>query len=180
MRSFLIVLLFALVAAGCKSSASVSANDNDYSNYSEDVSSTLPTYPDYQDQLAQIKEPAESSDLAIDDQLEAIGRDLAAQNESEPYFDGYTVLVYSGIDRDAAFETQESLAELFPDLKPRMQYEQPRYLLKIGQYKHRVEAQKNYSLLKEDFPSARIIQDRIQRKDFQLNSGTDDNDEGEN
>ncbi|MDN3203980.1 hypothetical protein [Algoriphagus sediminis] len=180
MRGYLVVLLFGVVFVGCKSSANVNSTRSDFSNYTEDVSATLPDYPDYQDQLAQIEEPVESSDLAIDDQLAAIGRDLAAQNESEPYFDGYTVLIYSGIDREMAFETQESLEELFPDLNSRMQYEQPRYLLKIGQYKHRFEAQKNYSLLKETFPSVRIIQDRIQRKDFQLDSEKNDNDEGEN
>lgn len=163
---------------GCKTSSTTTASKVDYSGYSEDVKSSLPSYPDYQGQLDLTTEPQTSSDLAIDGKLAQLRMQTVRNNESEPYFDGYTVLVYSGVDRDAAFKAQEDLEEFFPDLKARMEYEQPRYLLKLGQYIHRIEAQKNYSLLKESFPVARIIQDRIQRKDFQIQNETDDYAEG--
>ena len=83
-------------------------------------------------------------------------------------------MVYSGLDRDLAFKTQEKISMLFPDVKPAIQYEQPRYLVKVGKYAYKVEALKTYHLIKTEFPSARIIQDRILRKEFTVPSQSND------
>ncbi|MHA7130528.1 hypothetical protein [Algoriphagus namhaensis] len=170
-----------ILMAGCKSSKTASSSSGaDYANYTEDLSESLPNYPDYQNELSQLTQKEGNSDLAIDEQLASVKQQLIRQNDSQPYFDGFTVLVYSGINRDAAFKAQEDLATNFPEIKSQMQYEEPRYLLKVGQYVHRFAAQKNYAMIKEAFPLARIVPDRIQRKDFQLPSATEEYDEGEN
>ncbi|NVK50213.1 MAG: hypothetical protein HWE09_10610 [Cyclobacteriaceae bacterium] len=164
----------------CKSGQSIVSGPESFAGYQEDLSASLPDYPDYEQQLESLPaiQPEESA-RAIDSQLDALARVQYEKNTSEPYFNGFRVLVYSGLNREEAFQTQEELAEAFPEIKAEMQYEQPRYLLKVGRYGYKVEALKVLYDIKTVFPSARIIRDRIQRKDFTLPSQTD-NAEGEN
>ncbi len=178
MRTFGLFALALILLASCKSSSNVPTGAEAYRGYSEDLSSSLTVYPDYEEQLNnQPVQQTQASALAVDEKLEERRKELVEQNESEPYFDGFTVLVYSGLNREEAFEAQEELEKDFPDLNAQMQYEQPRYLLKVGQYLYRFEAQKNYALIKEKFPTARIVLDRIQREDFKAKK---ENVEGEN
>lgn len=170
---WLLVLL--IVAASCKTSSSAVDSASSYENYSEDLSSSLPSYPNFEERKeAQIAPEPATSPQAIDNQLEQIAKQQYDKNKSEPYFNGYKVLVYSGLDRDLAFKTQEKISMLFPDVKPAIQYEQPRYLVKVGKYAYKVEALKTYHLIKTEFPSARIIQDRILRKEFTVPSQSND------
>lgn len=148
---------------------------NAFSTYQEDLSSSLPQYPDFRSVSEVATTPNSSNSVqSIDKQLDEVQRKFADKNKSEPYFNGYTVLVFSGIDRDKAFKTQDDLKLYYPDYTSEMQYQQPRYLVKLGKYTYKIEAQKVFSLLKEQFPSARIIQDRFQRKEYSAPS-TDQN-----
>ncbi|NVJ86409.1 MAG: hypothetical protein HWE15_08905 [Algoriphagus sp.] len=174
------ILAFVILGFSCTSSKTVVSSAESFANYQEDLSSSLPSYPDYKEQLEAIPAiPLEESPQAIDSKLAELGRLEYEKNTSEPYFNGFRVLVYSGLNRDEAFKTQEEMAEAFPEINAEMQYEQPRYLLKVGRYGYKVEALKVLYEIKSLFPSARIIRDRIQRKDFTLPSQTN-NAEGEN
>jgi hypothetical protein len=111
--------------------------------------------------------------------LQQVSARMIEKNNSEAYYSGYTILVYSGIDRDKAFKTQEDLRAYFPNMNVEMQYQQPRYLVKVGKYNFKIESQKNFALIKPQFPTARIIQDRLQREGY-VNTPEKDNVEGEN
>jgi len=179
MKQFFIIFFLVFVIASCKSTADMADSGSIYDDYSEDLSSSLLTYPNFRDQLDQQKPILVSSSQAIDDQLISMSKSLASEIEKTPYFNGFTVLVYSGVNREEAFKAQEDLEMNHPEINHRMQYEQPRYLLKVGQYIYRIEAQKNYSELKELFPTARIIRDKLLRKDFKIPQ-KESNAEGEN
>ncbi|MDE0561072.1 hypothetical protein OU792_13810 [Algoriphagus sp. NF] len=179
MRKLWVIVLI-VVAGACKSGSNLTTSPSDFENYSEDLSATLPQYPDYKSEMAQLPAlPAPESPQAIDEQLKELARQKYERNTSEPYFNGYRILIYSGLDRDLAFKTQEELTEAMPDINPEIQYEQPRYLVKVGRYGHKIEALKLLYDIKSVFPTARIVRDRIQRKDFTLPSQTN-NAEGEN
>lgn len=170
-----------LIFASCKTSGGASNSASSYANYQENLSSSLPVYPDYSSQVN--SEAASNSNIsvqAVDAQLDIIDENLVQKNKSEPYFSGFTVLIYSGVDREKAFKSQRDLTELYPELDAEMQYDQPRYLVKIGRFAHKIEAQKSLVLVKPDFPSARIIRDRFQRKEFGSPIENDNNVEGEN
>lgn len=176
------VLGLVLILASCKTTKRTSSSASNYANYQENLNASLPVYPDYRAQMiAKPSMESSGSTEAIDAQLDQIQASLVSKNKSEPYFSGYSVLVYSGIDRDKAFKTRDDLAMNFPDLVPEMQYEQPRYLVKIGKYAHKIEAQKSFTEVKTQFPTARIIQDRFQREEFKtINELNQDNAEGQN
>lgn len=177
MRSFWILGIL-LILFGCKTA---SGGNSAYTSYQEDLTSSLPQYPDFRKIESQTSELASiESATVVDDELEIVQQRLIEKNKSEIYFSGYTVLVYSGIDRNKAFNTRDEMFQYFPDLAADMQYQEPRYLVKVGRYAYKFEAQKNFSLIKTQFPSARIIQDRFQRKEYVAPQVIDNNAEGKN
>lgn len=147
-----------------------------FSTYQEDLSGSLPKYPDYKTISEEVSASnSMGSAQAVDGQLDEVQLRFTEKNKSEPYFSGFTVLVFSGIDRNQAFKTQDDLKLYFPNLAPEMQYQQPRYLVKVGKFTYKIEAQKAFSQIKGQFPTARIIQDRFQRKEYVGPTTTDQN-----
>jgi hypothetical protein len=118
--------------------------------------------------------------MGVDGQLKEVQKRIYDKNKTELYLNGFTVLVYSGVDRNAAFRTRDDLAVFFPDITPDIQYQQPRYLVKMGQFTYKIEAQKAFSRIRAQFPTARIIQDRFQRKEYVPPVITDPNAQGQN
>lgn len=175
-------LLVIVLIWGCKSTgSSVASGSSAYSSYQEDLSKSLPDFPDYKERnTINGTEESEVSVQAVDSQLDQVQQNIYDKNKSELYFNGFTVLVYSGINREQAFKTQEELNQYFPDIKVDMQYQQPRYLVKIGKYSYKFEAQKVFSQIKGVFPTARIVLDRFQRKEYITPSTTDPNAERQN
>jgi hypothetical protein len=179
MRTLWVVAVL-LILAGCKTNKATDSK-NAYSNYQEDVRiSSLTQYPDFTTETSpSTGATTPKSDQSIDGELQQVSARMIEKNNSEAYYSGYTILVYSGIDRDKAFKTQEDLRTYFPDMNVEMQYQQPRYLVKVGKYNFKIESQKNFALIKPQFPTARIIQDRFQREGF-VTTPEKDNVEGEN
>lgn len=171
-----------MILASCKLTRKTSSSASSFATYQENLNSSLPVYPDYRAQMnAKPFIESTASTQAIDEQLEEVQASLIRNNKSEPYFSGYSVLVYSGIDRNKAFKTRDDLVMNYPDLIPEMQYQQPRYLVKVGKFAHKIEAQKSFSELKMQFPTARIINDRFQREEFKtLNELNQEDAEGQN
>jgi hypothetical protein len=158
-------LVIAVALAGCGVLKKTDTSSNVYANYSEDLTSTRITYPDIKAMEAKASESKSGAAAEADDKdLEQALQNLTRRNTEDKFYSGYTILVYSGVDRDLAFKTRNNLYALYPEIKIEMQFQQPRYLIKAGKYVNRVEAQANFHKLKENFPSARIIQDRFQKE----------------
>lgn len=162
-------MLLLILSAGCgiinitKSGSSASRFDD----YSENLSDSRITFAE----LPQLEAPTFPTEIAtagsgaaVDKELEGALSNFARTNREETYFSGFTILVYSGVDRDLAFKTRNDLYASISDIKAYMQYEQPRYLVKVGKYINRIEALRLFEQIKENFPTARIIQDRFQRE----------------
>ncbi len=161
------ILGMVIVVFGCKTSTALpQVGASTFSGYQEDLSGRLPDFPDYSQALKALKTSLPASSQSVDEQLEERMRNGYEKAKGEPYFSGFTVLVYSGVDRNEAFKTRDNLALLFPEVKTEMQYQQPRYLVKVGRYGYKIEAQPVFYKLKTQFPTARIIQDRFQRKEY--------------
>lgn len=179
-RSLLGYLILVFLLGSCNLVKKVSSRPDAYESYTEDLSENRITFPDLAEEEEKMaSEATTSSELAIDEDLEIAMKSFKDSNKSERYWNGYTVLVYSGVDRDDAFKTRNDLFTNFPDLKSDMQYQQPRYLIKVGKFINRVEALAYFHKLQDTFPSARIIQDRFQREGY-INSDPVQNVEREN
>jgi len=170
-----IVLLF----GACKTSTRLPQVEVvDYSRYQEDLSGSLPDFPDYKQALQEVAPVLPASSQEVDGQLGQQLRKNYEKAKSEPYFNGFTILVYSGVDRNEAFKIKDNLALLYPELNPEMQYQQPRYLVKVGKFGFKIETQPIYYKLKEQFPTSRIIQDRFLREEYTIS--TNSNAKGQN
>lgn len=161
-------MLILFISTGCgiinikKSGHSTSRFDS----YSEDLSESRIVFAE----LPEVKMPEPTAEGrsgsgaggAVDSDLEEALAYFAQTKKEVPYYSGFTILVYSGLDRDLAFKTRNDLYSTFPDITAEMQYQQPRYLVKVGRYINRIEALRLFEEIKGKFPSARIIQDRFQ------------------
>jgi len=163
MKNILSIVLVAALAFSCAAVKKRPADE--FRNYEEDLSATRYTFPELPDPEAMVTTPAAGAGAGnpINSQLDEAVDYFVRNNKAERHYSGFTILVYSGVDRDRAFETRNTLYSEFPNIKAFMEYQQPRYLVKVGRYINRIEAQSQYSKIKEKFPTTRIIQDRFER-----------------
>lgn len=162
-------ILILLFSAGCGiiNIKKTGGSAERFESYNEDLSSSRITFTDIPEPKSPTPTTGETiagAGNAVDGDLEEAMAHFAQTKKDEPYFSGFTILVYSGVDRDLAFETRNELYTSFPDIKANMQYQQPRYLVKVGKYINRIEALYLFEKINKQFPTARIIQDRFQRE----------------
>lgn len=97
----------------------------------------------------------------ITQDLDQLVAEVARKNSNIKSIPGFTIQVYSGTNREQADLARRKVYQVLPDAQPEMKYVQPNYKVQVGQFVERLEAQKEFSLIKEEFPSALIIPDRI-------------------
>lgn len=81
-------------------------------------------------------------------------------NAHRKYLPGYTIQVYSGLNRDEAGNTRKRLAEEL-DIRADLQYMQPKFRVRVGYYFTSIEAQKDLVRLKRVFPNAILVPESV-------------------
>ena len=84
-----------------------------------------------------------------------------AEDNKRKVISGYTILVYSGPSRDEANKSKDMVYRVMPDSRPQIQYTQPYYRVKVGRFVERIEAQKKFTTLKKEFPTAMLVPERF-------------------
>lgn len=69
---------------------------------------------------------------------------------------GYTIQVYAGGSREAAFKVRNQLYTHYPTLKPEVRYDLPNYTVRIGRFLDKLEAYAVYATIKKHMPQAMI------------------------
>lgn len=164
MRTSRLLIGFILIAgAACKtaqvSSYSAAPYKEDLSVLREDFS--LATIPSDEDANVDIITEKVLLEGHIKTELDSVNQLIIAQNRKQHYLDGYTVQIYTGNNREAATAAMEKVAEINADLVPQIEYYQPSYKVKVGQYIDRLKAHEVFESLKEEFPLALLIPERI-------------------
>ncbi len=153
----------------CKS-AVVTSNKTE--TYSEDLSTLRPDLTEIrkdneqkdQEQIASV-DPYLAEDLSIKEELDSINKIIIQRNSEKKYVDGYTIQIYTGNDDELARAARDSAHLKFPELIPVISYNQPTFKVKVGSYTNRLEAHQIFESLKEEFPYALLIPERIAIKD---------------
>lgn len=159
-----IILLLVMVTYGCKTSSVKTSSSSDVESYREDLSVLRPELEDdTTDSTAASPKVTGYSSLTghIKYELDSVNRIMIEQNRAKRYVDGFTIQVYTGNDRDAANEAVEKVNMLNTDLNPQIRYYQPNYKVKVGQYISKLEAHQIFESLKQEFPLALLIPERI-------------------
>lgn len=159
MRLYTLILFFIAGCAVQKPTATTGTS------YSEDLSvlrpevdaedSTLTVTPTRKTEYVEAKN-------AINDKLDTVLDSIDRINLSRRYVDGFTILVYSGLNREAALNARKELTTSIPDLESEIEYAQPNFRVRAGTYFSRLDAQKDYVAVKRLFPNAIITPSRIQ------------------
>lgn len=155
------------LAASCASPKSTTVSSQG-SGYSEDLSMWRPkteavatptnttgsTEPIKQTQYVEPK-------YAVNKQLDTVLDSIDRFNVARKFIDGFTIQVYTGLKREEALNAKKSLATSFPDLSSEVEYSQPNFRVKVGKYYNRIDAQKDYVMIKKNFPTAIVIPDKV-------------------
>ena len=171
MRDILITFAGCMLIFGCASRVTTSGGSGGTGKYSEDLSvwrpetntagETVDTMAARPEQRIRTNQYVDAR-YAINDQINTVLDSIHEQNINEGYIDGYTIQVYSGIDREQALNIKKELSQSLPELESDVQYRQPNFRVRTGKYLSRLEAQRDYLDVKRHFPNAIVIPDRIE------------------
>ncbi|RVU01474.1 SPOR domain-containing protein [Mucilaginibacter limnophilus] len=74
---------------------------------------------------------------------------------------GYRVQIFSGSNRNTAFNAQNKFQEMYPGMRTYISYRDPNYKVHAGDFRSRLEAQKMMQELKPYFTGMFIISGKI-------------------
>ena len=97
--------------------------------------------------------------------LDSILDSIAIADKTQSYYQGYTILLYTGSSREQATMARGKVRSLELDVEPDLVYNQPNYKVKVGKFLTRLEAQPLYTELKREFRNAIVAPERIYVKD---------------
>ena len=72
-------------------------------------------------------------------------------------YEGYRIQIYRGRSQAMASKARRRSYEIFPHLRPYMEYKSPTYRIKVGNFLEKYEYVKVFKRLKREFPSAMIV-----------------------
>lgn len=141
--------------------------------YEEDLSIYRPKFKSANDantlfsesQSVKTPKPTTSdSPLHVNKKLDAILDTIAMRNKSVKFTNGFRIQIYVGNDRKAADDAKIYTYQKYPEIFPYLSYQQPIYKVKIGDFLNRMDAERYYSDIKDLYPSAMILPDRVEIK----------------
>jgi hypothetical protein len=78
--------------------------------------------------------------------------------------DGYRIKIHFGIDRDAAENVRTKFSTAFPEYTTYKEYQQPNFVVLVGDYKTKLEAFESLKKIQVEFPNAFIVKGKIKVK----------------
>lgn len=110
------------------------------------------------------KTPISDAPLHVNKKLDAILDTIAMRNKSMKFTNGFRIQIYVGNDRKSADDAKIYTYQKYPEIFPYLSYQQPIYKVKIGDFLNRMDAERYYSDIKDLYPSAMILPDRVEIK----------------
>ncbi|MGK7395176.1 MAG: hypothetical protein ACNS62_11430 [Candidatus Cyclobacteriaceae bacterium M3_2C_046] len=151
------VLFYACAPKASKSSTGV--------NIQEDLAQYRSDY-EYQSDLPQPSEELYGPETNVTPTNDMTARintlldSIAVRNKKLNYVQGFTIIIPAQNPSDAG-QIRQGIYELIPDANPKPFFDPPNYKVKVGKFYTRLEAQKSYSMIKESFPKAILVPERI-------------------
>ncbi|MGE0567483.1 MAG: SPOR domain-containing protein [Bacteroidia bacterium] len=75
--------------------------------------------------------------------------------------DGYRLKIHFGVDREEAKNIRTKFLTKFPDYKTYEEYQQPNFVVLVGDYKSKLEAFENLKKIQPEFTNAFIVKGKI-------------------
>jgi hypothetical protein len=87
---------------------------------------------------------------------------IALKNKAVRYAPGFRIQVYVGNQRQEVDAAKLLIYQNFPELNPYLTYNQPTYRLKVGDFMHRIDAERYYASIRQLLPAAQLQPDKIE------------------
>lgn len=137
--------------------------------YSEDISTLRPETPTSvaSGEGAVDNEVLPASNITgdISMELDSVMSLIVERNRQRKFWDGFTIQVYTGLDRDKAYWSRDKIKNLDLGLEPKVEYHQPNYKVKCGEYFDQLEAHGVYEIIKNTFPKALLLPEKLRLTD---------------
>ena len=131
--------------------------------YHEDLYYLRPKFSEPVDTVPQVNYrkkktviPLQNINYKVDDVLDSINR----FNTTRKFIDGFTIQIYSGQNKEEAMNIKKKMMTE-PSLTAEMEYNQPKFRVRVGRYYSRMEAQKDLVRLKKHFSNAILVPEKI-------------------
>lgn len=109
-----------------------------------------------------LNNPVQTPDgLRINDLLEKKAEYHRITNGEQ---DGYRIKIHFGVDREEAENTRTKFATRFSDFITYLEYQQPNFVVLVGDFRSKLEAFESLKKIQIEFPNAFIVKDRINTK----------------
>lgn len=138
-------------------------------SYYEDLSEYRTEYaaPDYQisdeieGNVVTVEKDFVEPTNSIKAELDSVISIIVESKKDIKYLNGFSIQLYSGNNRDRAYDYRNAAREKLEKFEPVLRYEQPNYKVRIGEYYTRLEAQEDFDFLKQEFKRAVLVPTRI-------------------
>jgi hypothetical protein len=78
--------------------------------------------------------------------------------------DGYRIKIHFGIDKEAAQNVRSKFSTKFADIGTNVEYQQPNFVVLVGDYKTKLEAFEALKKIQLEFANAFIVKGKIRAK----------------
>jgi SPOR domain len=152
----------------------VPSQPSDYNSRDEDLTAVRPRYKEGSNTDANATKKPESrkitdQPLHINRQLDAALDTIANKNRAIRFAAGYRIQIYVGNTRNDADQAKRYTYQTFPELNPYLSYSAPTYRIKIGDFMHRLDAERYLQQIRQQYSSAVILAEKIDlRKSLQV------------
>lgn len=75
--------------------------------------------------------------------------------------DGYRIKIHFGVDREAAKTVRSKFSAKFPDISTDEEYQQPNFVVLVGDYRTKLEAFEALKKIQVEFANAFIVKGKI-------------------
>jgi SPOR domain len=128
-----------------------------YKSSSQDINSTEKT-------TTMPSSTVSDAPMHVNKRLDAILDTITIHNKSIKFTNGFRIQIYVGNDRKAADDAKIYTYQKYPEIFPYLSYQQPIYKVKIGDFLNRMDAERYFTDIKDLYPSAMILPDRVEIK----------------
>ncbi len=78
--------------------------------------------------------------------------------------DGYRIKIHFGVDRDKAKAVHTKFSARFTECRADEEYQQPNWVVLVGDYKTKLEAFESLKKIQAEFPTAFIVKSKIKTR----------------
>ena len=111
--------------------------------------------------LAAFSQPMGRVEVVADPRLEKMEQSFIKNNKRDQENDGFRIQVAQATERAGILKMQADLTKKYPEMKWYVEFQQPYFRLRAGDFRNRFEALGSVALLKKEFPQAYLVADRV-------------------